>query len=343
MRGRVADFAFVDEDGRVEPGREPFDTDGHGTHTGAIVTRTCAAAQLYCATVIEGGRVPLRMLMGLAWLRDKPIRVLHLPLGIDEPTPVLRDVIRGFVRRGVLVVAAAGNRGSGRIDTPACYSGVLAVGAHEASGEVAVFSGSQLEAGSERCRKPEVLAPGVEVRSARRGGGWERRSGTSMASASVAGLAAALFAVRPGATAGRVAAAIQRSARPSAAELAHRVRAGCVDPKAAHRLLARRQLTRRPPCRPLDWASHPRTDALLDRRLRLGLSGPTEAIVTAARAESLAALQSKHRRLAWSPLPGRRQALVRGSPSAIRALLSDREVLHLASTELDVGSWSPWG
>ena len=60
---------------------------------------------------------------------------------------------------------------------------------------------------------PDLVAPGVEVISAKRGGGWRTLSGSSMATPHVAGLAALLMQARPQASIAQVERAIFSSAQ----------------------------------------------------------------------------------------------------------------------------------
>lgn len=357
LRERVAEFLFVDEAGIARPERRAFDDDGHGTHTAALIcgasVRGRAAvgvaltARLYCAAVLDEGMVPVRLLVGLHWLATRPIRVLHMPLGIVGKTPLLRDALARLRRRGILTVAAVGNDGSGRFDTPGCYPEVLSVGACDRRREPAVFSGSYYPEGRERCLKPDVLAPGVDIRSAASGGGFVRCSGTSMASATVAGIAARLFAARPEATPSEVESAIVRSARALDRSLRHRSRHGIVDLEAALELFQGGECRRRPPRPPMCWSGKTRCDPLLRRRLEFRLSGEQlqaivslhpsnpggQALVRLVAAHARACRQRAHQlRL----LPGARSAIVIAHHRVIRRLLRDERIAFLHSTELDI-------
>ncbi|WP_160174465.1 S8 family peptidase [Archangium violaceum] len=237
LQGRIAGFLYVNEEGLPEPERPCIDSGSHGTHTAGIISSVAPEARLYCAAVIEDGKVPVRLLAGLEWMMDKPIRILQLSLGIHAHTPLLVEALETLREKGVLTIAAIGNKGSNRYQSPGCYERVLSVGACHADGSVARFSGSRYEPGSERCLKPDVLAPGVDILSAAPGGRWVRDSGTSMACAWVAGVAAALWEAKPDATVDEVEAAIVRSASPLPEAWRHRCRAGIVDPDAALELL----------------------------------------------------------------------------------------------------------
>ena len=113
--------------------------------------------------------------------------VINMSLGGGTPTRDLRAAIAGAIAHGVVVVAAAGNGGmSGSGYTPysypAAFPGVISVAAAGAGGQRASFS--------DRNASVVLSAPGVSVVGSGPGGSYLVGSGTSPASAIVAGVAA---------------------------------------------------------------------------------------------------------------------------------------------------------
>jgi len=115
---------------------------------------------------------------------------------------VLRASFAALRAAGILAVGGAGNSGpacSTVATPPAIYDDeTFVVGATDMSIFLASFSsrGPVTIDGSGRLR-PDVVAPGVLVRSSVRGGFYSHLSGTSMASPHAAGTAALLYSVKP--------------------------------------------------------------------------------------------------------------------------------------------------
>ena len=109
---------------------------------------------------------------------------------------------------------AAGNSGpgSGSIGSPGDNPEAFAVGATDSSDLIAGFSGrgpSPVDQGI----KPDVSAPGVNIRSSVDGGGYQAGwNGTSMATPHVAGCVALLKSLNPGATVDSIEEALRLSA-----------------------------------------------------------------------------------------------------------------------------------
>jgi serine protease AprX len=123
------------------------------------------------------------------------------PAGEDCALGSFDAALASLRAAGILAVVAAGNgtpRCGSIADPPAISEAAFTVGAARNDGTIAPFSlwGPVTVDGSNRM-KPDVTAPGVEVRSAVSGGGYARFSGTSMATPAAAGVAALMMGANP--------------------------------------------------------------------------------------------------------------------------------------------------
>jgi subtilisin family serine protease len=202
---------FVDGDGL------PADGHGHGTHVAGIVGADTNNG-IGVAGMGWGVRVmPVRVLddagsggiwsvsEGIRYAADNGARVINLSLGGYGGAQDLQNAVSYAQGRGALVVAAAGNDNLPMPFYPAVYDGVVGVAATDDADQKAGFSnyGSHVD----------VAAPGVDIHSTLlQPAAYGEKSGTSMATPMVSGLAALIWTRYPSVTASQVAAAIQDSA-----------------------------------------------------------------------------------------------------------------------------------
>lgn len=242
IKPRIAAFMEFDFQGNRVPGTAPHDTDEHGTHTagticggksGGLSIGVAPGAELHSGLVIEGGDVLLRILAGMEWTLEQNVRVLSMSLGLRGFTPFFLAVTQRLRDRGVLPAFAIGNEGVGTSRSPGNYAEALSVGAIDKDSRVASFSSSITFARPIEPNQPNIVAPGVDVISAKPGGGVQSMSGTSMATPHVAGVAALLFQAKPDASVAQVEEAIQTTCTQLPSDPPLRYGFGLVNPSEA--------------------------------------------------------------------------------------------------------------
>ncbi|GAB3037569.1 hypothetical protein GCM10025298_28980 [Natronobiforma cellulositropha] len=233
-------WAEFDSSGNEIGGSEPFDAGDHGTHVSGTVAGGNASGtwigvapevDLMHGSVLgpEGGTFS-SVVGGMQWAVDHDADVISMSLGPEGGGFVdgMIQPIRNAESAGVSVVASIGNDGHGISGTPGNSYDSVGVGAVDASGDVASFSGGQTvvtddvwsnppEEWPEEYVVPEIAAPGVAVESAVPGG-YGSKQGTSMAAPHVAGAVALFRSVHPDATPDEVKAALYDTAWKPAGE-----------------------------------------------------------------------------------------------------------------------------
>ncbi|MCM2674927.1 S8 family peptidase [Alkalicoccobacillus plakortidis] len=169
------------------------DLNGHGTHVAGTIAAlnnsigvvgVAPNADLYAVKVLgANGRGSIGgIAQGLEWAAANNMHIANLSLGSDAPSSTLEQAVNYATSRGVLVIAASGNNGSGNVGYPARYANAMAVGATDQNNNRANFS--QYGAGL------DIVAPGVGIQSTYPGNRYASLNGTSMATPHVAGAAA---------------------------------------------------------------------------------------------------------------------------------------------------------
>ncbi len=136
----------------------------------------------------------------LNYARTHGANIVNLSIGKDSAVNgAYRSALEAAVKGGALVVVAAGNSGAGEplqpgtlASEPGLAGGMLVVGAVDKNGAI---YGQSNRAGDAESRY--LVAPGVNIYSTWRDGGYRRLTGTSMAAPHVAGAAAVLKSAFP--------------------------------------------------------------------------------------------------------------------------------------------------
>jgi subtilisin family serine protease len=207
LAGAIADSfdALADE-----PAPHP-----HGTGMAGAI----AARQTLLGTAPRAGLLTVRafgssggsegtsfaIIKGLDWAAERGARIVNMSFA-GPPDPRLREALAKAARRGMVLIAAAGNAGRSSPPLfPAADPGVIAVTATDV--EDALF------AGANRGSYIAVAAPGVDVLVPAPGTTYAFTTGTSVAAAEVSGVAALLLERNPSLRPGDVRAILMRTAK----------------------------------------------------------------------------------------------------------------------------------
>lgn len=170
----------------VEKTDDPRDGHGHGTHvSGTVAGQRVGVARgcnLYAVKVLndEGSGTEADVIAGIEWCIKNDMKIVNMSLGSSAASKAEEKVCDEARKRGVLLVAAAGNNYAGP-SYPAHFSSVMAVAAVDKNNVHAQFSNIHPE--------NNISAPGVKIYSCIPSGSYGVYSGTSMASPHVAGSA----------------------------------------------------------------------------------------------------------------------------------------------------------
>lgn len=210
----------------------PCDDNDHGTHTmGTVVGDDGQGNQIGVAPAArwigvrnmeEGWGNPFSYTLGFQWFLaptdlqgenpnpdlapDVIVNSWYCPEleGCNPGNRAMLEMAADNLRAaGIFVVVSAGNSGDACAtinEIPAAFPAAFAVGATDSRDSIAPFSSRgpvYTPDSSNLFLKPDVTAPGVNVRSAVRFGGYKRFSGTSMAGPHVAGVVALMLSANP--------------------------------------------------------------------------------------------------------------------------------------------------
>lgn len=202
-------YDFVNDD------EHPNDDHGHGTHVAGTIAQVTNNREGVAGVAFKSTLMPLKVLDAngtgnsadiadaIRWSADHGAQVINMSLGGGGRSDVMERAIVHARKKGVVVIAAAGNAARNRVEYPAAYPGVVAVSAVRFDGQLAPYSSWG--------REIDLAAPGGDKSVDQNGDGepdgvlqntivasdpsksvYAWFQGTSMATPHVAGVAALL-------------------------------------------------------------------------------------------------------------------------------------------------------
>lgn len=192
----------------------PADEDGHGTHTtGTMVGSTVGVAgvsgagtkvKVYVQRVCGPSGCPTSAIINAINAAASYIDAqghhlvaVNLSLGGSSESTGEKNAIANAKAQGVLVIASAGNSGSGKLACPACDSNAISVAATNWKDEKAAYSqyGNGLDIAAPGGYCYSNTTPEGCIYSSYLGGGYAWLQGTSMAAPQVTGTAGVVASV----------------------------------------------------------------------------------------------------------------------------------------------------
>lgn len=186
------------------------ETDQHGTHVAGLVHLAAPGARIFPIRVLEedGKGDAFTIAKGILRAIDVRADVINLSFGMTHDSRPVARAIEMAGDAGIVIVAAAGNRGTACVDFPAYRPEVMAVAAVDDFLVKSDFSSYGAEVA--------LSAPGNGLLSTYRALNYARWTGTSFATPLVAGAVALLRERYPGLTPAQVRGIVAAQTQPDA-------------------------------------------------------------------------------------------------------------------------------
>ena len=205
------DLNVVGGENFVFRGKDTFDDgNGHGTHVAGTIAAidnnqgvigVVPGANLYSVRVLDnsGSGTYSGVIAGIDWVAANAdiIDVANMSLG-GTKSQAINDAVETAISAGIVFVVAAGNENADAcLKSPASAPNAITVSALN-DGDGILDNDDSFARFSNWGTCVDMIAPGVDIESTYKGGGYSTLTGTSMASPHVAGAAALYLVANPG-------------------------------------------------------------------------------------------------------------------------------------------------
>ncbi len=206
-----------------------YDDDDQGTHIAGILVSKGSFEALFTGLNLEGIAIDSKLIIAktvpknqyLSGLTNDSLIAKGILFCIENNADIIllslsncikeidfssftdtKSMINLAISKGIFVIAPSGNDGQeddGDVCLPSSIDSVISVGSISSVKSISIFSsrGHQYIERINPNKKPELVAPGEEILSTRRNGGYGKISGTSQAAAYVAGAIALMLEAYP--------------------------------------------------------------------------------------------------------------------------------------------------
>jgi serine protease len=212
----LAQTCFVKGYDFVNDSEHANDDHAHGTHVAGTIAQSTNNGVGVAGVAFKSCIMPIKVLSGqgggtvgdiadgIRFSADHGAKVINMSLGGPFPSGIMKDAVEYARKKGVTVIAAAGNDGWRKVGYPAAYEGVIAVSATDIEDNLTFYSnyGADIDiaapGGDTRVDKNKDGVPDGVVQNTikvQKPGeeGYFPFMGTSMASPHAAGVAALII------------------------------------------------------------------------------------------------------------------------------------------------------
>lgn len=192
----------------IAPDDDPEDDHGHGTKVTSVASASTNNGEGIAGMCWDCRILPVKMVAAdgstshslatdaAVWATDHGARVINLSAGWFSGSSTLRTGVEYAYDAGVVYISITHNQDEPRVYRPASYAQTIAVGATDYDDHrVKPFCGGT--GGSNYGPEIDVVAPGDDIPTARRAGGYGTGCGTSFAAPLVSGLVGVMESVYP--------------------------------------------------------------------------------------------------------------------------------------------------